>query len=277
MAHLSRLVARSSAVVHGTRPRTFAAVRRAITQTFPAAVWHARLPILISSAVFLGVFAIVAAFFASTPAAIELAAPEHVREAYLTEEFEAYYSSEPASTFTARLFTNNAGVGLLAFGVGVLWMIPTLYVLGMNAVNVGVAAGMFHAAGDAATFWGLILPHGLLEITAILIAGGAGIRLGWASIAPGDRRRTTALAEEGRRAVVIVLGLVLVFLVAALIEAYVTPAPWPTWARVGTGAMVWAAFCGWIVTAGRRAAALGLTGAIGEEPAQSPPRALTSR
>jgi uncharacterized membrane protein SpoIIM required for sporulation len=263
-AALSRRVARSAAVVHGTRARTWRAFVDGVTRTFPAAVWHARLPIAVSTVVFVTSFAVMAIWLALSPAAVAAAAPEAVREAYLEQDFEAYYSSEPGTAFAARVFTNNAAVGALAFGMGVLWGLPTLYVLTLNGVNVGLAAGLFHAAGDATTFWTLILPHGLLELTAVFIAGGAGLRLGWAALAPGDRTRSAALAEEGRRSVVIVLGLVLVFLVAGLLEGYVTAAPWPTWARVGTGAAVWAGFVGWIVVAGRRAAARGLTGALGE-------------
>src|SRR5690606_22898082 len=124
-----------------------------------------------------------------TPAAIEAAVPGEARQAYLEEDFEAYYSSEPGTTFAARVFTNNAAVGALAFGSGILFAVPTLGVLAFNGLNVGIAAGLFHAAGDGARFWGLILPHGLLELTAIFIAGGAGLRLGWAAIAPGERTR----------------------------------------------------------------------------------------
>ena len=264
-AFLSSLVARSSALVHGSRPRTWAIFVRGVTQTFPAAVWHARVPIAISAAVFLATLTLVATWFGATPAAVEVALPEDVRQDFLERDFEAYYSSEPGTTYAARVFTNNAAVGALAFGAGILWAVPTLLVLVLNGFNVGVAAGIFHAAGDAGRFWGLILPHGLLELTAVFVAAGAGVRLGWAAIAPGDRTRADALAEEGRRAVVIVLGLVLVFAIAAVIEAFVTPAPWPSWARVGTGAVVWALLCGWVVTAGRAAAARGLTGALGED------------
>jgi uncharacterized membrane protein SpoIIM required for sporulation len=279
--HLSALVARSSAIVHGTRPRAWSVLARSVTRTFPAAVWHARRAIALSAALFVAAFAAVAVWLVVTPAAYEAAIPEEARQAYLEEDFEAYYSSEPATAFAARVFTNNAGVGALAFGTGIALGIPTVLVLLLNGVNVGVAAGLFHAAGDAGRFWGLILPHGLLELTAVFIAGGAGLRLGWAVIAPGDRTRREALTDEGRRSVVIVIGLVAVFAIAGVLEAFVTPAPWPTWARVGTGALVWAAICGALVVAGRRAAAQGFTGALREtgpsEGAQSAPRALTSR
>ncbi|MFA9445169.1 stage II sporulation protein M [Egicoccus sp. AB-alg6-2] len=263
-SRLSALVGRSAAVVHGSRPRTVATFVTAVRETFPAAVWHARRAIAVATLVFVAGFVAVAVWLANSPAAYEAAMPEAARQSYLEEEFEAYYSSEPGTTFAARVFTNNAGVGALAFGSGIAAGVPTLAILLFNGLNVGAAAGLFHAAGEAGRFWSLILPHGLLELTAVFVAGGAGLQLGWAVVAPGDRPRRDALAEEGRRSVVIVLGLVLVFLVAGLLEGYVTPAPLPAWARVGTGALVWAAFVAYVGVLGPRAARLGRTGAYGE-------------
>ena len=289
LLHLNTVVARANARVHGTRTGTLQAVRLAVTRTFPAAVWHARRPILLATAVFLVVFAVTTTWIATTPAALDVAIPPEVRDAYLAEDFANYYSSQPAGQFATLVFTNNARIGILAFASGIAFAIPTLLVLGYNAMHVGVAAGAFHAAGRAPLFWGLILPHGLLELTAIFVAGGTGLRLGWALVAPGDRTRGQALAEEARRAIVIVLGLVLVFLVAGLVEAFVTPSPLPTWARVGTGVLVEVTFIAYVVGFGRRAAAEGWTGAAGEArrrtgPAwsrttgpQSRPVALTSR
>ena len=96
-------------------------------------------------------------------------------------------------------------------------------------------AGLFHAAGQAPKFLGLILPHGLLELTAVCVAGAAGLRLGWTIIDPGDRPRGVALAEEARQAMVIVLGLVVVFAAAGIIEGFVTGSALPTFVRVGIG------------------------------------------
>jgi uncharacterized membrane protein SpoIIM required for sporulation len=264
-AYLSVLVARSSAVVHGTRARSWRSVATAIGRTFPAAVWHLRAHVVVATVAFLGVALVAGAWLATSPRAVDAALPEPLRTAYVEDDFEAYYSDQPAAVFGAQVFTNNARVGALAFAVGIAWGVPTLYVLALNGVNVGIAAGVFHDAGEAARFYGLILPHGLLELTAVFIAGGAGLALGWTLLTPGDRLRRDALAEQGRRAIVVVLGLVLVFAVSGVLEAYVTPAGVPTWLRVATGAAVWAAFCAWIVVVGRRAAAVGLTGRYGEE------------
>jgi uncharacterized membrane protein SpoIIM required for sporulation len=139
----------------------------------------------------------------------------------------------------------------------------------LNGANVGVAAGLFAAAGQNAKFYRLVLPHGLLELTAVVIAGGAGLRLGWSLIDPGDRLRRDALREEGRRTVVLVLGLIATFAVAGLIEGFVTGSPLPTVVRVGIGVAAASAFVLYAWAYGRRAAGLGLTGALGEAPSPS--------
>lgn len=264
VAELSRLVARSNAVVYGTRSHSLRALGRFVTSTFPAAVWHARRPILIAASLFLVAAFVAGTWIATSPAAYEATMPEAVREAYLQEDFEAYYSSQPASEFASWVFTNNVRVAVFAFAGGILFCVATVWLLLLNGVQVGMAGGLFVASGLAPRFFGLILPHGLLELTAVFIAGGAGLRLGWSIIEPGDRPRRSALAEEGRRAVVIVIGLVAVFLVAAAIEAFVTPSGLPTWTRVLVGATAEVAFLAYLVVQGRAAAAAGVTGAIGE-------------
>ncbi len=264
LLHLNTLVARANARVYGTRTRTLQGIRHAFTHTFPAAMWHLRRPILLATAVFVAVFAATTVWIATTPAALDVAIPPEVREAYLAEDFVGYYSSQPAGQFAALVFTNNARIGILAFASGIAFAVPTLAVLAYNALNVGVAAGAFHAAGRAPLFWGLILPHGLLELSAIFVAAGTGLALGWSLVSPGDRTRAAALAEQARRAIVIVVGLVLVFLVAGLLEAFITPSALPTWARVGTGVLVEVTFIAYVVGFGRAAAAEGYTGALGE-------------
>jgi uncharacterized membrane protein SpoIIM required for sporulation len=197
----------------------------------------------------------VGAWIANSDAALDASAPEAVRAAYVEEDFAAYYSSEPASQFAAEVTFNNIQVSIAAFALGILACVGTAGILVFNGANVGVAGGLFHAVGEWDRFWGLILPHGLLEITAVIVAGGAGLRLGWTLIDPGDRPRTQALTEEGRRSVVVVLGLIGAFAVAGLIEGFVTGSPLPTWARVGVGFTVWAAFGAYVVRCGRAAEA----------------------
>ena len=264
VASLSELTGRAAALIYGTRPRTLRGLARFFADTFPAAVWQLRGFVAVSAALFLLPAAGIATWIANSPQALDAAAPEAVREAYVQEDFEAYYSSQPASVFASQVTTNNIRISILAFSSGVLLCLPAAYLLAANGAVGGFAAGLFAAAGQMPRFWGLVLPHGLLELSAVFIAGATGLRLGWALVDPGDRPRGQALVEEGRRAIVVVVGLVLAFCVAGLIEGFVTGSTLPTWARVGTGAVAEAAFCAYVVIRGRHAAARGLTGQIGE-------------
>jgi uncharacterized membrane protein SpoIIM required for sporulation len=264
VARLTRLVADARGVLYGTRSRSVATFARFFTTSFPAAVWHAR-RFVVASALLLFVPAIImGAWLARSDAALEAAAPDVVREAYVEEDFEAYYSSGPASQFATEVTVNNIQVGFLAFAVGILLCLPTAFILVTNGAYIGHAAGLFAAVGQQPKFYGLILPHGLLELSAIVVAGAAGLAVGWAIIDPGDQSRTGALAEQGRRSAVIALGLAMAFIVAGTIEAFVTPSGLPTSMRVGIGVVACTAFWVYVIVLGRRAAAEGYTGAFGE-------------
>jgi len=263
-ARLTRVVAGARAVIYGSQPRLRGALRTFFAATFPAAVWVSRKQILISAIALLVPWAIVAIWMMNSPAAIEAFAPPALREAYINEDFEAYYSSAPAAEFSSKVFVNNIQVSFLAFVTGIVFAVPTIALLIFNGASVGVAAGLFHDAGQASKFWGLILPHGLLEITAIIVAGGAGLRMGWSMIVPGDRTRTQSLINEAQRSVSIILGLIIVFILAGLIEGFVTPSPFETWARISIGVAAFVAFWSYILAFGPPAAARGHTGSIND-------------
>ncbi|HKY65146.1 MAG TPA: stage II sporulation protein M [Acidimicrobiales bacterium] len=261
---LSRTVGRAAGVIYGSRSRPLQAISDFFAWRFPAAVWQSGRFIAVSAALLLVPALAVGTWIATSDAALEASAPDAVREAYLDEDFESYYSSAPASEFATQVTVNNIQVAFLAFAVGALLCVPTAVIMVTNGANVGFAGGLFADAGQLDKFFGLILPHGLLELTAVVIAGAAGLRLGWAVIAPGDRTRGQALGHEARRAGVVALGLVLAFVVAGVIEGFVTGRGVPTGLRVGIGVVAELAFVGWIVVQGRAATRRGVTGEIGE-------------
>ena len=263
-ARLTRLVGRANGVIYSSRSRPVRAISDFFAWRFPAAVWQSGRFVAISAALLLIPALAVGVWMATDPDALDAAAPEAVREAYLAEDFESYYSSEPASQFATEVTVNNIQVAFTAFATGALLCVPAAAVLVINGANVGMAGGLFADAGELPKFFGLILPHGLLELTAVVIAGAAGLRLGWAVISPGDRTRGQALGAEARKAGVIALGLVLAFVVAGLIEGFVTGRGVPTGMRVGIGVLAELVFVGWIVVQGRGATRRGVTGDIGE-------------
>jgi uncharacterized membrane protein SpoIIM required for sporulation len=156
----------------------------------------------------------------------------------------------------------------LAFGI--LLGIPTLIVLFENAFNVGIDGGLMFSYGRGSEFFGLVLPHGLLELTAVFLAAGAGLRLGWCVIDPGPRPRSMALAQEGRATVGLALGLIVVLLASGVIEAFVTPSPLDTWARILIGVVAEALFLSYVLVLGRRAVRAGEFGDIETAPDVAP-------
>lgn len=264
VGRLTRLVARANGVVYRRRTRSGRAIGQFLAWRFPAAVWQSGRFLLASAALFLLPALAMGTWVSTSDAALDAAMPEEVRTAYLTEDFEAYYSSEPASAFATHVTVNNIQVALFAFAGGVLLCLPTGFLLVYNGVMLGGAGGLFADAGELGKFFGLILPHGLLELTAVVVAGAAGLRLGWAVIAPGDRPRGEALGAEARRAGVIAAGLVLAFTVAGLIEGFITGRGVPTGVRVAVGVAAEALFVTWVVVQGRAATGRGVTGDLGE-------------
>lgn len=261
---LTRVVADANGALYGSTGNSLRGFADFFRFSFPAAVWDARRFVLVAAVLTLLPAIVFGVWLGVSDRAVDSIADEAAQQAFVTEEFEDYYSSAPAAQFSTEVLINNIQVAFLAFAAGIVFCVGTAYILVFNGANLGVAAGLFYNVGEAPVFWGLILPHGLLEVSAIIVAGAAGLRLGWAIIAPGDHTRVQALANEGRRSVVIVLGLALVFVTAGLIEGFVTPSSLPTAARVGIGVLAELIFVLYIVSRGRLAASHGLTGQWGE-------------
>lgn len=262
LARLSQLVSRAGSLIYGTRARTLRALWQFVTETVPAAIWYSRLFVLASAALLLLPAVAVGVWLSNSSSAVDASAPAAVREAYINHDFAAYYRSAPAAQFASSVYTHNAELAILAFTAGILLCLPAIYVLVVNGANLGIAAGLFTYSGHTAEFWGLVLPHGLLELTSVTIAGAAGLRLGWTVIDPGDRSRRAAVAEEGRRAVVMLIATVFTLAVAGSIEGFVTGSSLPTAARVGIGVVVEVAFVAYVVSLGPRAVRAGASGAL---------------
>jgi uncharacterized membrane protein SpoIIM required for sporulation len=260
VGRLSRLVSRGRAAVTGSSAPAWRDVTTFFTVSFPVAVYRAwRWWCGVATASSLVAFALMAYVAAHPAVQTRLLPSEEIRQ-LVEHDFADYYSENPAQSFAAQVWTNNAMLTAVCLISGIL-VLPVLYLLVTNMVSVGVVGGIMIGQGKGDVFWGLITPHGLLEIMCVFVGAGVGLRLGWAWIAPGPRRtRAQALAEESRAGVVVALGLVLVLAVTGVIEAFVTPSPLPTWARVGIGVAAFAGFHLYVVTLGRRASRAGETG-----------------
>jgi uncharacterized membrane protein SpoIIM required for sporulation len=265
VARLSTLVARARAAATGGSPPARAALTRFATVTFPAAVYAGWRWSLGAAGGFLAVAAALGVWVAgSADVQASIAAPQQVRR-LVEHDFADYYSAHPAAAFAAQVWTNNAWVAAGALCLGILLGLPTLWILWQNAANVGLVAGLMAAHGKLDVFFGLVTPHGLLELTAVFVAAGTGLRLGWTVVDPGPRTRAEAVGATGRAAVSVALGLVAVLLLSGAIEGFVTPSPLPTAARVVVGVAAQAGFLAYVAVLGRRAVLAGDTGDLPAE------------
>ncbi|MGY0486184.1 stage II sporulation protein M [Streptomyces sp. WG-D5] len=264
IGRLTQLVARARSAVTGTRRASWRDVTRFLTHGFPAAVYRARHWWVPTALISTAVAALIGWWIGTHPdVQASIAAPSELRE--MTRpggQYETYYSSHPAASFAAQVWTNNAQAAAMCLVLGIFLGLPVLWILFQNMLNVGVGIGLMSSVGRLDTFLGLILPHGLLELTAVFVAAGTGLRLGWTVIDPGPRTRRTALAEEARAALGMAIGLALVLFISGAIEGFVTPSGLPTWARIAIGIAAELAFLAYVYVLGGRAAREGETGDV---------------
>jgi uncharacterized membrane protein SpoIIM required for sporulation len=261
VSRLSSLVARGRAAVTGAQAPLWRDLARFITVSFPATAYRARRWWLATAAISVLTGTIVAIWVARNPEVQgSIATPYQIRE-LVERDFENYYTEHAAGAFAFQVWTNNAWVSAQALIFGILLGIPTLILLFTTSVNqLGFVGGLMFAAGKGDVFLGLILPHGLLELTAVYLACATGLRLGWTVIDPGPRRRGPALAEEGRAAMSIAVGLIAVLLISGIIEGFVTGYVHTTWLRIGIGVVAEVAFLTYVIVLGRKAVKAGETG-----------------
>ncbi|MDJ0460335.1 stage II sporulation protein M [Streptomyces sp. H27-C3] len=263
-ARLTQLVARARSTVTGARRASWRDAARFLTAGFPAAMYRTRHWWVPTALLSTAVAALIGWWIATHPEVQSaIAAPSELRE--MTRpggQYEAYYSSHPAASFAAQVWTNNAQAAAMCLVLGAFLCFPVIWILFLNMLNLGVGMGLMSSAGRLDTFLGLVLPHGLLELTAVFVAAGTGLRLGWTLIDPGPRPRRAALAQEGRAALGMAIGLALVLFVSGVIEGFVTPSGLPTWGRVTIGIVAELAFLLYVYVIGGRAARGGEQGDV---------------
>lgn len=265
-ASLSASLAQARTRFTGARSNFMEDLAQFFVLALPAALYRIRWLTVACGAAFCLVGFAYALWIGTSPEALRAVASEAEVQRYVTEDFIDYYSENPAASFAGAVWTNNAWISAQAVALGItgFWVPMILFT---NAQGVGVAAGMFAAVGKTDVFFSYILPHGLMELTAVFVACAAGLRIFWAMVSPGARTRSRAVAAEGRSMITVALGLVLVLFVSGLVEGFVTPSTLPVWAKISVGAAVLAAYWLYVLVCGARAYRSGARGDLGSQDA----------
>jgi len=245
-AYLSRLVAMANSALYSARPRTTAGLMKVFGARYRKAFHETRPFILIAAAILFVAMAATFLWVATSPAARAGVLPPQAKEALKRAGGRRPDFGMAPASLSALIFVNNARVAILAFAFGVTFGIGTIFMLISNGFIVGALGAGAAVAGKGHIFWSLIIPHGLLELTAICIAAGAGLRMGWSLAVPGDQYRGKALAEASAQAVVLLVGVIPAFVIAALIEGLLTGGALPSGVQITVGVVVEAAYAAFL-------------------------------
>jgi uncharacterized membrane protein SpoIIM required for sporulation len=224
--YLNRLVSRAHGQIYRRGYRRPLGIVAFFRLLFPQRVWEARYFVLAS--------ALIGSLFAGMAFQTVRASPDVVADIMRGGDHEFHgdttaadirdrFRVVPAPLLASFVTTNNIKVALFAFAAGITFGIGTVYILAVNGSMLGGFAGACAQSGVGTDFWLTVLPHGALELSAIAVAGGSGLMVGYALWSPGQRTRRRALREEMTKAAQIAVGLVPAFVGAGLIEGFVTP------------------------------------------------------
>ncbi|MDO8589043.1 MAG: stage II sporulation protein M [Armatimonadota bacterium] len=227
VSFLNDLVARGYGLIYTSPPSRIRQALRFVVSGFPALARRERRAIGLATAVFLAgaVFAfITVSRDPSTQSAF--VPPMFARES--RESRESRKSPGPGipdalkPVLSSAIMSNNIQVSITAFASGITFGILTIYILLQNGMMLGGLAASF-GRGDSLVFWSLILPHGIIELAAICISGGAGLIIAGALIRPGNRSRWDSVKLAARRAIPLMGGVALMLVAAGAIEGFLTP------------------------------------------------------
>ena len=261
---LNKIVIQSHARLYAARRNLLRDVARYILQDFPAHVRSEWRTVLTSAALFyLCMLAVVGAILIDPDMVYtvmdgnQLRQLEYMYDPAHLDSLGRRAGREADSDLLMFGFyvSNNTGIGFRTFASGLFFGLGTIATLLFNGVQIGAAAGHMTHLGYIQTFWGFVAGHSALELNAIVLSGAAGFKLGMGLVAPGRRTRMRALREESNKALLLMYGAAGMFILAAMVEAFWSPARFmPPEVKYVVGIVMWVVVIGYFVFGGRRAA-----------------------
>jgi uncharacterized membrane protein SpoIIM required for sporulation len=221
--YLNQLLARAHNTIYSGKKTSAVSILHFFRDTYPE-VFRRNLPYcLLALALFLvGAFAGSVLTLQNPDFQLKVLGPQMVETIRRREMWtHSIVAIKPVAS--SAIMTNNLGVAFTTFAAGITAGLGTIYMVVFNGVMIGVIGMACHLSGMSLQLWSFVAPHGVLELPAIFIAAGGGLRLASGLLFPGVLPRKESLARAGREAVQLLLGCVPVLFVAGIIEAFVSP------------------------------------------------------
>ena len=258
---LNHLVLRGHHVLYGPAGGQRARLLAFIAGGFPAAVRAERWLVLTSALLFFGPLLLLLITLQSHPDFILYFVPPEQLAQY-EEMYDpanarlGQRDSDDNVMMFAFYIWNNVKIGIQTFATGLAFGLGSIFYLLFNGTVIGAIAGYLTAVGHGEPFWSFVAGHSAMELTAIVLSGAAGLKLGGALVAPGNLTRKAALVEAARPAIRIMYGAALMFLLAAFIEGFWSPLKtFSPQVKYAVGLTLWALVVAYFSIAGRKRAA----------------------
>lgn len=250
IAYLNAQVVRVHGIIYRKPKFTWAAFGRFLREGFPGTFRDAKVYVGIAASVFVLFFLIGLVLGLRNPAFVDLLVPENISATVERGNvwFNHLYSVAPMAS--SQLMTHNVSVTFLIFAAGITFGIGTIYLLALNGLLLGTIGALCMKHKLGLEFWSFVLPHGSFELTAIFIAGGAGLIVGHALVDPGPYRRMEILSVRSRDAVKLVLGCIPLLVVAGITEAFFSPSPVSPVLKIALSAAMFLGLLGFLFLSG---------------------------
>lgn len=251
--YLNGLVARGHGVVYRRGGQVWLRLKRFYVATLPR-TYRGAWPFLVASFGMTLIPAIVSYFVvtANPDAAYAVGASPELVDRVHHHELWTHIPQELRVQAAGFIMTHNIEIVMLAFGLGVVFGLPVIYVLISNGISLGGLFGLTQAYGLSGGLFDFVIAHGVLELSIVMAIGAGGLMMGWALVSPGNHKRTDALVIATRRAFTLLLGLGPLLVVAGAIEGNISPSDTPFPIKLAIGLSTGALFYSYLLIAGRR-------------------------
>lgn len=230
-AYLNHLLGGAHNIVYRSRRVRGGGIAGFYRKTFPR-VFRETLPLTLMAAGLFVSGAVAGALIGHhDPAFLHLMVNEEMVDTIERRELWTHSILSMKPVASSAIMTNNISVSFLVVASGISGGLGTIYLMLLNGLSIGVIGAACWSSGMSLKLWSFVAPHGVLELPAIFIAGGAGLEIGRGLLFPGTLPRRDSLKRSGRTAARLVLGLVPIMVVAGIIEGFVSPSPLPVPAK----------------------------------------------